>query len=244
MKVFFKYIFFVLCSVTLLMSCKKDYYQDGGVHNPNYDGSIMDFLDSRKDLFDTLAQIIRIADYDKVLNGDDISFFAAPDPTISKSLRNLNRYLYINGQDTVEKLDQIDPDIWRFFLARYTLKEKMVLKDFPQLDTTNMGAYPGQGYLTHDDEPMHLGVIYNDVVTKNSDGVSQTVKYAGYRQLHISAYGGFTISGLTVAPVATSDIQPKNGVVHVLQFSKHSFGFDSDDFIQKVYARGIRPLTN
>lgn len=29
-----------------------------------------------------------------------------------------------------------------------------------------MQAFPGQGYVTYDKEPMNIGVIYNDVKTK------------------------------------------------------------------------------
>ncbi|MFD1771309.1 hypothetical protein [Sphingobacterium suaedae] len=244
MKNYLNYIAALAFFLMLLASCKKEYYQDGGTHNPNFDGTAMDFLESRKDLFDTLTQIVKLAGFENVLRNEEITFFAAPDPAIGKTLRGLNRFLYLSGQDTVKELDQIDPVVWRFFVSKYILKGKSVLKDFPQLDTTNMQAFPGQGYYTYDNEPMHIGVIFNDIKTKNADGVEQIVKYAGYRQLYFSDFGGFSISGLTVGPVATSDIQPTNGVVHVLQYSKHNFGFNSEDFILRAYNRGIKPPKN
>jgi len=192
-------------------------------------------------ILDTLAQVVRLAGFEGVLADEEVTFFASPDPTISRSLRYLNERLYLSGQDTVKQLDQIHPDAWRFFLSKYTLKGRFVLKDFPQLDTTSMQAFPGQGYLTYANEPVNIGVIYSDVETQSADGVKQVVKYAGYRQLHINAYGGFSVSGLTLGPVATSDIRPKNGVVHALQFSKHSFGFRASDFKDRVRATGIKP---
>lgn len=244
MKRNLNYIITFVFAFLLMASCKHDYYEDGGIHETKYNGTIMQFVDSRKDLFDTLAQVIRLAGYEQVLNNEEVTFFAPPDPTIGKSIRYLNLFLYARGEDTVKNLNQISPAVWRFYLGKYTLKGKYVLKDFPQLDTTNMQAFPGQGYTTYDKEPMNIGVIYNDVKTKNAEGVEQVIKYAGYRQLHINDFGGFTISGLTVGPVATSDIQPTNGAVHVLQFSKHSFGFESMYFADKAYNAGIAPLKN
>jgi len=227
--------------LVLASSCSKDYYKDGGLHDPNFDGNIMEFLDSRRDLFDTLAQVIRLAGFENVLANEEVTFFAPPDPTISRSLRYLNEGLYLSGLDTVKQLDQIHPDAWRFFLSKYTLKGRFVLKDFPQLDTMSMQAFPGQGYVTYAGQRVNIGVVYADVRTRNADDVEQIVKYAGYRQLHINAYGGFSVSGLTLGPVATSDIRPTNGVVHALQFSRHSFGFRASDFMDRVYATGVKP---
>ncbi|WP_270089214.1 fasciclin domain-containing protein [Sphingobacterium sp. SYP-B4668] len=231
-------------TILLLSACKKDYYQDGGIHDPKFNGTIMDFLESRPELFDTLVRIVKIAGLEPTLENEEITFFAPPNASIGKTLRSLNRNLYLDGRDTVVELEQIKPSVWKHFLGMYMMRDKYILKDFPQLDTLNMIAFPGQIYLTYNDEPMNVGVIYNDVITTNSEGVKQIVKYAGYRQLHISSMNSFSISGLGVAPVATSDIQPHNGSVHVLQFSKHGFGFNNRDFIDKVYATGVSPRTN
>ena len=242
MNTFTKYISILAFGALIVTSCQKEYYLDSGVHDPNFDGTAMDFLASRPDLFSKLSQAVKIAGLENTLRNETITFFAPPDSSISRTLWSLNRNLYLAGRDTVSELSQIDPSVWRFFLSKYILNGKFLLKDFPQLDTLNLHAFPGQGYLTYDEEPMNIGVIYNDIVTKNADGVDQIVKYAGYRQLHINDLGGYSISGLTVGPVATSDIQPVNGAVHVLQYSKHLFGFDPTEFIAKVYTTGVKPI--
>jgi hypothetical protein len=41
--------------------------------------------------------------------------------------------------------------------------------------------------------------------------------------------------------VATSDIQPTNGVLHVLQFSKHTLGFVGSLFAGDAYTIGVLP---
>lgn len=241
MKTHFKFIvLFAFASLTLL-ACNKDYYEETGVHNPKFEGSTWDYLNTRKDLFDTLTQVIKLAELDEVLKNEEVTFFAPADATIRRSLINLNRNLYNSGQDTVLHLDQVEKSVWREFLARYIVKKKFLLKDFTQIDTLDLQAYPGQGYLSYQGKAMNIGVLYNDVITENSAGIKQTVKYAGYRQLYINHVYDFSNVGRTMitAPIATSDIQTKNGVLHVIQFSKHSFGFESSDFVVSAISRGI-----
>ncbi|WP_039054360.1 fasciclin domain-containing protein [Sphingobacterium sp. T2] len=218
-----KLLFLAFMSIGIAMSsCKQDYYMDGGVHNPNYDGTILQFLKSRPELFDTLVKIIDMSEYASLLNDPNakITFFAPTNQSIVKSMGVLNRQLYSNGHDTLLDVRQVSPAVWNKYLARYIFNDKYLLKDFPQIDTNNMLAYPGQGYLSIKGDPINIGTFYNDVITRNNAGVEQIVKYAGYRQI-VVAYSN---------PVATSDIQPVNGAVHVLQFQKHSFGFSSFDF--------------
>lgn len=238
-KRYWIYIVGFAMTLSITVSCGKDYYDDGGVHEVNFDGTVMDFLESRPDLFDTLTTIVKLADFENTLRTEEVTFFAPPNTSIRKTVNELNEYLYRLGQDTVSSPEQVDASVWRHFLSMYVLKGKSLLKDFSQIDTLSMQAFPGQGYYTYDGEEMNVGVLYNDIKTKNSDGVEQIIRYAGYRQLYLNAYGGFSIHGLTTAPVATSDIQPRNGSVHVLQYSKHAFGFNSIDFIQLATARGI-----
>ncbi|WP_225553925.1 fasciclin domain-containing protein [Sphingobacterium bovistauri] len=221
----------IISLIVSLSSCKKDYYVDGGVHDPNYNGTILDFLKSRPELFDTLVKVIELANYSSLLNDPNanVTFFAPTSQSISKSMTSLNSQLFFRGQDTVLKVEQVSPEVWRKYLSRYIYKEKYLLKDYPQIDTSDMLAYPGQGYLSIDGDPLNIGTFYNDVRTKNSAGVEQIVKYAGYRQILIN-YSN---------PVATSDIQPKNGVIHVLQSFRHSFGFYTFDFTSDAINKGI-----
>lgn len=227
-----KFVFLTIISLIMgLSSCKKEHYIDGGLHNPNYDGTILQFLKSRPELFDTLVKVVSLADYETLLDDPNanITFFAPTSQSITKSITALNRQLYLKGQDTVLNVNQVAPEVWKKYLAKYIFPDKYLLKDYPQIDTSDMLAYPGQGYLAINGEPMNIGTFYNDVVTKNSAGVTQIVKYAGYRQILMN-YNN---------PVATSDIQPTNGVVHVLQFARHSFGFFTYDFANDAMNKGI-----
>ncbi|WP_353546487.1 fasciclin domain-containing protein [Rhinopithecimicrobium faecis] len=232
----------LLALITLVFgACNKDYYEETGVHNPKFEGSTWDYLNTRKDLFDTLTQVVKLAELEEVLKNEEVTFFAPADATIRRTLINLNRSLYFSGQDTVKQLNQVNKAVWKEYLSQYIVKKKFLLKDFTQIDTLDLQAYPGQGYLSYQGQAMNIGVLYNDVITQNSAGIKQTVKYAGYRQLYINYVFDFSNVGRTMitAPIATSDIQTKNGVLHVIQFSKHSFGFQAFNFVNSAISKGI-----
>lgn len=221
----------MMLSLGFLGSCTKEYYVDGGVHTAKYDGTIAQFLKSRPELFDTLVKVVSLTKYANLLAdpNSDITFFAATNQSIAKSVTQLNRQLFLRGQDTVLDVRQIKPIVWEKYLGQYIYEDKFLLKDYPQIDTANLLVYPGQGYISISGIAMNIGTFYNDVKSKNNAGVEQIIKYAGYRQVLIDFNN----------PVATSDIQPVNGVVHVLNFSKHTFGFYSYDFSNSAINSGI-----
>lgn len=221
----------ICCSFFLVISCDKNYYEEGGVHSPEYNGTILQFLKSRPELFSELIKVVELSGYNTLLDdpNKEITFFAPSDVSIQKSMLRLNRELFLRGKDTVKNLNQVSPEIWKKFVSRYIYEGKSMLKDFPHLDTNDILAAPGQSYISYNGEILNIGVFKNDVVTKNSSGEQQIAKYVGYRQL-IIGYSN---------PVATSDIQPTNGVVHVLNFTKHSFGFRTFEFVDEAINRGI-----
>ena len=167
----------------------------------------------------------------EVLEKDEITFFAPTDWSIQRSMRQLNNYWYnIEGKDSISQITQIKPEVWKELLSLYVVEESYLAKDIPQLDTVAMDAYAGQAYVTLNGRAMNMGIVYHD---------ANGIKYAGYRQLLYSYVNDFGSNDLTNAYVATSDIQPTNGVVHVLRFIDHNFGFNETLFISKAIASGI-----
>ena len=235
---------FLLGVVTFLLgSCQKNYFEDSGTHAPKYDGTVVDYIKQRKDVFDSLYKVIQLSGLESVLNQEGVTFFAPGDASIRRSLISLNRELYERGRDTVFTLDQVHPDVWREYLSMYIFNDTYLLKDIPQIDTINLEIFPGQGFLSYGGTNMNIGVNYNDVVSKNSEGEFQTIKYGGYRQLflayirsvsNIGSYGG-----MVNAPVASSDIQTRNGVIHALEYRRHAFGFVTSNFVNSAYTKGI-----
>lgn len=228
--------FFTALMMMVLFSCKKDYYQDTGKANPKFNGNIMEYLESKPLYFDTLTQVIKLAGMENVFKNDKITFFAPTDPTIQTAILVLNKQLSSLGRDTVTQLSDIKPDAWKEMLSLYIFKGQNVLKDYAQVDTMALDTYAGQGYISYNNTPINIGVIYNDAVNG-----SVRIKYAGYRQLMISYIPDMTspktrwINTL----VSSSDINPTNGIVHVLKIKPHSFGFNSALFSATAIEKGI-----
>ncbi|HKG04986.1 MAG TPA: hypothetical protein VKB19_00935 [Pedobacter sp.] len=255
----FKYIKPVaICSALLVMmfaSCKNDdYYQDGGKAEPKFNGNIMQYLESNPAKFDTIVQIIKLADLEGVLSNEEVTFFCPTDEVIRRTIGTVNRvlddpykgqlnqYLFDLGKDTIANFSDVPSNIWRKYLMRYIFKGKNVLKDYPQLDFGLTQLYPGGFYRGYNDDLSNIGVVYN-----STNGVA----YTGYRQLSISFIRDSSTPELSIsAAVATSDVQPSNGVVHVLavttgQFIGETytdpggsmFGFGDDFWVDVIFNR-------
>lgn len=210
-------ILLVLAGLLITSCSKDDYYVDGGKANPAFNGTVMDYLESNP-TFDTIAQIVKLAGMEEMFRNEEITFFAPTDEVVRRTIGNattglsnslnLNMALYRLGKDTIKTLSDVDPQIWRKYLMRYVFKGKRVLKDFPQIDFDLRQLYPGSYYYTYNNDLTNIGVVYNK---------ANGVKYTGYRQLAISFINDQSSpDNFITAAVASSDIQPKNGVVHAL----------------------------
>lgn len=240
MKNIWKIVMGLVFASAVVAGCDDDYLVDGGKSNPLFDGNVMEFLEAHPEYFTKLVEVVRLAEMEDVLRNERVTFFAPPDPSIERSVNMLSEYVYRQlGQDRITSLDQIDPEVWREFLSMYVVRDKYLLKDIPQVDTTRLDAYGGQAFLTYDNTPMNLGVVYHDYVWTDGN-TNRTVQYAGYRQLIISYVNDFVTKDMVNAYVTTSDIQPDNGAVHVLRYSGHYFGFDVGTFAAKAMSAGIK----
>lgn len=251
----------LLLAVALFTGCKKDqYFFDTGVHEAKFDGTITDYLNSKPIIFDSLSRVIKLAGMEEVISKENVTLFAPTSSSIHRSVNLLNFVLRQTGRDTISKLEQLKPAFWRQMLSMYVFKGSSRLKDYPQVDTLALNAYPGQGYTSYSSgtEPgrsMNIGVVYND---------AGGVKYAGYRQLLLSYIPDLSTPklGFINNLVSSSDIAPSNGIVHVLQVTNLMkyrlvtidgeiitvtlkqpayFGFDIDYFITAALASGILP---
>lgn len=238
-----KLLFSLICVLSVLTGCKK-YYMDTGVHDAKYSGNMMQYMEEKKPFFDSTLTVIKLAGLADVVGKENITFFAPPSGSIFKSIKRLNVELRVTGKDTVSKLSQIKPEVWRNILSQYIFKGPNRLKDYPQRDTLSYLAYPGQGYTSYGGRIMNVGVIFNDAVVYNDKGAEiSRVAYAGYRQLYLAYIPDLSNPQVSLVniPVATSDIQPSNGVLHVLNKLKHNFGFNTDVFIEQAISAGISP---
>lgn len=229
------YTFVMLGTALLFMAingsgCQGDYLKDGGTTSPYYDGTVMQYLESRPDLFADLVSVIKNTQWESVLSDPDeeITFFAPTDFSIERSVDYLNKYLYENqGMDKITSLNQVKSEVWEDMISMYVIKGKYRLNDIAQIDTTALSTYPGQTNQTYDKKyKMTMGVCYGD---------ANGIKYAGYRQV-MYAYpeGGESV----YAYVSSCNIEPDNGIVHVLRLD-HYLGFMRSMFYSKAYEAGI-----
>jgi len=221
-----KYIVPIVCSAMLIVtvsSCSKDkYYKDGGLANPNFNGTMLQYLES-KPQFDTIAQIVKLAGMEDIFSKENITFFAPTDEVIRRTIGqvyphdpilsftpSLNQQLFRLQKDTIKQLSDIPGPIWKKYLMRYIFKGSYYLKDYPQLDFDLRPLYPGGYYSGYNGDLANIGVIFN---------TANTVKYSGYRQLCIASItdpSNPSYFYYGAAAVASADIHPTNGVVHTL----------------------------
>ena len=225
----------IACIILLSTACKKDdYYVDGGLANPIFEGDVLAYLESKPREFDTIARIIKIAGMEEAFRKEEFTFFAPRDENIKSLIGTIDRggineLLYYVGRDTIKTLEDVDPEIWKKYLQRYIFQGKKKLMDYPQIDFNLLNIYPGQNYYSANNTVSNIGVVYNDAVSSDK---TSSIKYMGYRQLHISFIPDVSqpSSWITVK-VASSDIQPTNGIVHVLDHTNGTFGFNLDILI-------------
>lgn len=221
-----------IAMVMLFAACKKDYYQDTGTAKGKFNGTVLDYLKSKPDYFSDLVKVIGYAKMDQVFQNETITFFAPANACIDSTIRKVNQALYFGGHDTIKRLEQVPQQVWRQMLARYVFKGKMMLNDIPQLDMTQYKTYPGAFYRSYDSLPMNLGVNY---------GSAGGAQYVGYRQLQISYSADISLQPTSWfwAPVASVNIEPDNGAVHVLVFTRHFFGFSTSEFYNLCLQYGL-----
>jgi hypothetical protein len=230
-----------ICGLILLAftACQRDkYYKDGGLAQANYPGTMLEYLDAKPGPFDTIAKVVRLAGLSDMFNKEDITFFAPDDQVINRTIgtiytNGLNNFLYRLGKDTVRELSEIDSSIWRKYLLQYIFKGVNRLKDYSQIDFTLLNIYPGGLYYTLGGNVMNIGVTFAD---------ANGIKYLGYRQLQLTYIPDISRpdDNWTTYAVSSSDIKPKNGIVHALLTTGMYLGYEPVNFFTEVYNAGLK----
>lgn len=223
--IYLKYFCGLMLIALMTASCKKDnYYNDGGVTSPVFNGTVMDYLHAKPFYFDSVETIVKLAGLDSILNKDSLTFFAPTNRSVTSLVKIFNQNLYSLGKDTIKSLADVPPAVWKKYMSMYIFRGVNLLKDYPQIDFGLLQVYGGQNYLSLNSTVMNIGVTY---------GTSGGVKYVGYRQLNLSFLRGpeVVINNFIPIMVASCNIQPNHAAVHVLADNSLYFGFDPQAFL-------------
>lgn len=209
---------FVLLLLLAGQACHKQFsaYHDAQTSD-HYEGSVMDYLTSRPDAFDSLVVVIRYAGLEQVLKSDSVTFFAPTDGSVMAALQSYNIFRRSEGLPVLSLTD-IDSSSWRSILTAYIINRPLHLSDFNNQDGLTMRT-------------VGLRDMHGSVIRQNASGVLG----AGVKTIQFSYPNGsrYTRDWLS-ADVSTSDIQATNGVINILE-NRHILGFNT--FIDKARTR-------
>lgn len=241
----------ILAVMVLATACQKEYYLNSGLSRAEFNGSMLEYLESKPILFDTLVQAIRLAGLESNFRDSNFTFFAPADSSINSTIQYFNFELKRLGEDTISVLSDLSPAFWKSMLQQYMFRGVKGLEDYPQLDLLNKQAFPGEFARCMGGRVMNIGAIFTS---------ARGIKYQGYRYLNISyvANEAAPYNSWTWTRVATCNIKPKNGIVHVLAYAgiegvsvidgavygPHFFGFDEGDAWVLARYYGIKKQTN
>lgn len=204
----------LLLMVVLVSACKKEYYDDSGLQKGIYPVSSFDHLNSQPFFFDSLITIIKLAGLEKELKDSTVTFFAPTDFSILKAMNGVNAQRHNDFKDSL-RLQDIPADVWRTFLSRYIFRDKYMLKDIARRDPLQLNIFPGMNMESLDGYIMNIGVEFSDYAGTRD---------VGPRRVTITNMGDLASPAFNTNNVATSDMQTKTGIIHVLD-ANHTFGF-------------------
>lgn len=204
----------LLVMITIFSSCRKDYYYDSGLQNGLYSESGLALLGKQPFFFDSVVKVIHLAGMDNIISDSTITFFAPTNHSIYKAMNALNTDMHNKFEDSL-RLEDVPQEVWQRFLSRYIFRGKYMLKDITRRDPSQLNVYPGMNLESWDGYIMNLGVLFSDY---------EGTKDVGPRRVTITDIGDLANPVKITAVVATSDMQVKNGIIHVLDDS-HDFGF-------------------
>lgn len=196
-----KKIYWVMGIVFLVIgtSCTKNEFQKTGISYGRFDGTMLEYMRAHGYDWDSTVIMIEHAGLESLFNGNEkITFFG---PTNFSILR----YMFENG---LERVRDMDPDFCRQTLLRHVLKGKIMRTEFKLGVESTDGELIGKGGDTY---TMMGG---NEIWAYTFKHEYNKVPEMGPLLLHISS-----VDTYQRIEIASSDIEPDNGVVHSLAYN-------------------------
>lgn len=189
-------VWIILGIIFMSAACTKENFIDTGKASGVYDGSVMEYLRSHTQDWDSTVAVIEWAGLTDLFEGNDseypeITFFGPTNLSVMRYMYNKN----------IERVKDVEPEVWREMLLKHVIKGKFMKSDFSKGDRTEGG-----------DVFATLGVNQLRVYYQTSP--YGEVPDAGPVSLYIDPVGGYSVT-----QIASADIEPKNGAVHSLVYS-------------------------
>lgn len=184
----------IILSLLWLHSCSTDWnFEDTGLAQAHFDGNMYAYFQSNPYDWDSVRVMIEHAGLTELFSGSEkITFFGPTNISIRKWMNQ-------NQIPSIRSLDKAD---CKKKLLDCVLKGNFLLDDIPEGDFINQEKLGGKDYI------MESGItvwIYQYKSTYG--GIQHTGPGTIYLRRNVST------------EVASSDIQPTNGVVHALSYN-------------------------
>lgn len=212
-----KKIFIILSVLIFCMSCEtKQEIIDGGVASPYYEGTIMEYLRSNTEQWGYTVQMIERAGLVDLFDGlvdtvQSMTFFAPPSFAIHRYLME-HKYGEVE-EERYESIQDIPVDLCRELILKHVVVGRY-LKEDVEFRSMDYGIYAKE-----QDGGTHFTCIGgNEVIAYLEKNSYKGVPAAGAIEMFL-----YSVSVGKMIPLATPNIQPKNGVVHALNYG-YNFG--------------------
>lgn len=210
-------LFYSLLSLILVSGCTKDngYYNES-VNKVTYDGTILEYLQSKPGVFDSLLKVLDRTKMQAVLaSNDKYTFFAPTNQSFQLAIENLNNTRR-ESDKPLEYLANVDLLQLDTMMAQYLIK----------------GFYPSDSMMMKDGIQLHDFKYKRTMNAKLTTATSSGFESGGPKVIEYldTKNSQFTRNWIT-ATTASINIEAKNGMIHVVS-PNHVFGFN--DFVTRL----------
>lgn len=210
-----KYFILILCALALV-SCTKQEVIDTGVASPYFQGTMMEYLRSDDYNWALTVELIEHAGLTDLFEGKDpaypeITFFGFKSYSVQRFL--FDSQYKDQSQGIFTKVQDIPVEMAKELVLKHVIKGKHLKEDI---------AYRNKEYQISDprqDGGTDLTTLEGNVLRAYLEGSP----YGGVPDAGPVTMSLYSITAMRMIPMATPDIQPKNGVVHALNYG-YEFG--------------------
>ena len=214
MKTNSRFIIYLL--LVLLIGCEKDKgYYNQTVETIRFDGSIIEYLESKPGVFDSLLRVLERTQMNAALGSEEVfTLFAPTNPNFQLAIENLNNTRR-EADRPFEYLSSVDLNHLDTMMAQYIIP----------------GAYPSDSMTTKDGLPLYDFKYDRRMNAKLTSASASGFTQGGPKVIEYSdTKNSQFVRDWITATTASINIEADNGIIHVLSAS-HVFGFN--DFVSR-----------